>query len=521
MTEHIKHLRALLVVAILSAVGCGAANEPEAAFTAVAYELPVEAAPGLPPEFNTEEYDRIYENEFLDALSNPLSTFSIDVDTASYSNVRRFINNSQLPPQDAVRIEEFINYFSYDYAQPQDEHPFSITTELSDAPWNPAHKLVQVGLQGRDIPKAQLPDSNLVFLLDVSGSMDQPNKLPLVKQGFRLLVEQLYEKDSVAIVVYAGAAGLVLPPTSGDQKAVISQAIDNLEAGGSTAGGEGIELAYQVAKENFIPGGNNRVILATDGDFNVGPSSDAELVRLIEQKRDEGVFLTILGFGSGNYKDSKMEQLADKGNGNYAYLDSIREANKVLVSELAGTLLTIAKDVKIQIEFNPAKVKAYRLIGYENRLLAKEDFADDTKDAGELGAGHSVTALYEIIPVGADEAIRPTPELKYQSSELSPDAEQTDELMTVKLRYKLPDGEESILMAHPVLDAPIPLDGSSDDFRFAAAVAEFGLLLRDSPFKADGTYAQVLELAKGSQGQDEAGYRAEFIRLVETVDLLQ
>jgi Ca-activated chloride channel family protein len=336
-----------------------------------------------------------------------------------------------------------------------------------------------------------------------------------------LLVEQLYEKDRIAIVVYAGAAGLVLPPTAGDNKATILQAIDMLEAGGSTAGGQGIELAYQMAKENFIEGGNNRVILATDGDFNVGPSSDAELVRLIEQKRDEGIFLTILGFGTGNYKDSKMEQLADKGNGNYAYLDNIREAKKVLVSELAGTLLTIAKDVKIQVEFNPAKVKAYRLIGYENRMLAKEDFADDTKDAGELGAGHAVTALYELIPVDADEATRPTPELKYQETDLSAEAEQTNELMTVKLRYKQPDEDESILMVQPVLDESISLEQSSDNFKFSAAVAEFGLLLRDSQFKGDATYAQVLELAKGAKGQDEAGYRAEFIRLVETVELLK
>jgi len=478
-------------------------------------------SPAPTAEFNTEEYDRIYENEFLDALSNPLSTFSIDVDTASYSNTRRFINDSKLPPPDAVRIEEFINYFNYDYPQPEAEHPFSIITELSDAPWNPDHQLAHIGLQGREIPKEQLPDSNLVFLMDVSGSMNQANKLPLVKKGFKLLVEQLDENDTVAIVVYAGAAGLVLPATSGDNATVILEAIENLQAGGSTAGGQGIELAYQIAKENFIEGGNNRVILATDGDFNVGPSSDGELVRLIEQKREEGVFLTILGFGTGNYKDSKMEQLADKGNGNYAYLDNIREAKKVLVSELGGTLFTIAKDVKIQIEFNPAKVKAYRLIGYENRLLAKEDFADDTKDAGELGAGHAVTALYELIPIGADETTRPTPELKYQDTELSDEAERTDELMTVKLRYKQPDGDESILIVHPVLDESIDFDQSSDNFKFAAAVAEFGLLLRGSEFKGDATYDQVLELAQESKGQDETGYRAEFIRLVETAELLE
>jgi Ca-activated chloride channel family protein len=535
MTKRMIDLRvAMMVTVVIFILACGASatpapEEPGAQEPAVEEEYYVEAEkaveelpPGAQPtDFNTEEYDRIYENEFLDALSNPLSTFSIDVDTASYSNARRFINNSQLPPPDAVRVEEFVNYFNYDYPPPQDEHPFSIYTELSQAPWNPAHQLAHIGLQGRKIPKEQLPDSNLVFLLDVSGSMNEPNKLPLVKQGFKLLVEQLYEKDRIAIVVYAGAAGLVLPPTPGDNKAVILQAIDNLEAGGSTAGGEGIELAYQIAKDNFIEGGNNRVILATDGDFNVGPSSDAELVRLIEQRREEDIFLTILGFGTGNYKDSKMEQLADKGNGNYAYLDNIREAKKVLVSELAGTLLTIAKDVKIQIEFNPAKVKAYRLIGYENRILAKEDFADDTKDAGELGAGHAVTALYEIIPVGADEATRPTPELKYQDTDLSAEAEKTNELMTVKLRYKQPDGDESILMVQPVLDESVSLDQASDNFKFSAAVAEFGLLLRDSQFKGEATYDQVLELAKESKGQDEAGYRAEFIRLVETVELLE
>jgi Ca-activated chloride channel family protein len=476
-------------------------------------------APEAPADFNTEAYDYIQENDFLEAMSNPLSTFSIDVDTASYSNARRFLNSSQLPPVDAVRIEEFVNYFNYDYPQPQDQHPFSITTEVSECPWNAQHRLVHIGLQGRQVDKDALPDSNLVFLFDVSGSMNEPNKLPLLKQGFRLLVEQLTERDRVSIVVYAGAAGLVLPSTSGAEKATILEAIDHLEAGGSTAGGAGIQLAYSQAQENFIPGGNNRIILATDGDFNVGASSDSELVRMIEQKREEGVFLSILGFGTGNYKDSKMEQLSNKGNGNYAYIDTIREAKKVLVSEMAGTLLTIAKDVKVQIEFNPAKVKAYRLIGYENRLLAKEDFADDTKDAGELGAGHTVTALYEIIPTSADEQLRPTPELKYQESSMSAQAD-SDELLTVKFRYKQPDGQQSVEIVSPLVDEFISLEGTSDNFRFSAAVAEFGLLLRDSTHKGDATYNQVLTLAQASVGQDVEGYRREFVELVETAQLL-
>ncbi|MCB0076474.1 MAG: VWA domain-containing protein [Anaerolineales bacterium] len=471
------------------------------------------------PDYNTEEYDRIYENPFLAAQSNPLSTFSIDVDTASYSNSRRFINSSQLPPPDAVRIEEFINYFDYDYPQPDGEQPFSVNTELSVAPWNPSHYLVQIGIQGVDVATEDLPPSNLVFLLDVSGSMNDANKLPLVKQGFRLLVDQLTERDRVAIVVYAGSSGLVLPPTSGADKATIMAAIDNLDAGGSTAGGEGIQLAYDVAQESFIDGGNNRVVLATDGDFNVGPSSDGELVRLIEEKREAGVFLSILGFGTGNYKDSKMEQLADKGNGNYAYIDGIREAEKVLVSEMAGTLLTIAKDVKIQVEFNPAKVQGYRLIGFENRLLAKEDFNDDTKDAGELGAGHTVTALYELVPVGVE---MPTgvDDLIYQESNISEAAQQSNELMTVKLRYKQPDGDTSQLISQPVLEGELPLDSASDDFRFAAAVAEFGMLLRDSEHKGTASFDHVLSMAEGAKGPDLAGYRAEFITLVQTARLL-
>jgi len=474
-----------------------------------------------PPQFNTEEYDRIYEARFVEALSTPLSTFSIDVDTASYSNIRRFIQASQFPPADAVRIEEMINYFDYTYPQPSDEHPFSITTEVSQCPWNMSHQVVHIGLQGKEIPRDSLPKSNLVFLLDVSGSMDEPNKLPLLKQAFRLLVNELTEKDTVSIVVYAGAAGVVLPPTPGDDSTTISNALDKLNAGGSTAGGEGIRMAYALAKEHFLQGGNNRVILATDGDFNVGASSDAELVRLIEEKRNEGIFLTILGFGMGNYKDSKMEKLADAGNGSYAYIDTIREAKKVLVHELAGTLLTIAKDVKIQVEFNPAKVKAYRLIGYENRRLNKEDFADDTKDAGELGSGHSVTALYEMIPVGTEESLQTNEALKYQTTTISPEAEETDEILTIKLRYKHPNEDESLLLSHVVKDTRILLEKTSENFRFSAAVAEFGLLLRESEYRGNATYSQVLQLGKDAKGSDAEGYRAEFLRLVETIQLLQ
>ncbi len=465
---------------------------------------------------NTEEYDYIAENNYLEAMSNPLSTFAIDVDTASYSNVRRFINNAQLPPVDAVRIEEFINYFNYDYPQPDGQHPFAISTEVSVCPWNLDHKLVHIGIQGKQVDKAALPDSNLVFLFDVSGSMNNADKLPLLKQGFGLLVQQLTERDRVAIVVYAGAAGLVLPSTSGADKDTILDAINRLEAGGSTAGGAGIQLAYQQAKENFIPGGNNRVILATDGDFNVGASSNEALVRMIEQKRDDGIFLSILGFGTGNYKDSKMEELTNKGNGNYAYIDTIREAKKVLVDEMAGTLLTIAKDVKVQVEFNPTKVQAYRLIGYENRMLAKEDFRDDTKDAGELGAGHTVTALYEIIPVSDDATTNSGSELKYQELTTSAQAS-SNELLTVKFRYKQPAGEQSVEIVSPLLDETVALDQTSDNFKFSAAVAEFGLLLRNSAFKGQATYGQVLDLAQTSLGQDAEGHRSEFIQLVETV----
>jgi Ca-activated chloride channel family protein len=471
-------------------------------------------------DWNTEEYDRIYENRFLLAQQNPLSTFSIDVDTASYSNVRRFINGNQFPYKDAVRIEEMINYFSYDYPQPKKDHPFSITTEISTCPWNASHRLIHIGLQGKTLESGQLPSSNLVFLLDVSGSMGQPNKLPLLQKAFRLLVNELGPKDRVSIVVYAGAAGLVLPSTEASHRETIVSAIERLNAGGSTAGGAGIKLAYKVAQENFIQEGNNRIILATDGDFNVGVSSTSELVRMIEDYRKKGIFLTILGFGMGNYKDGRMEQLANKGNGNYFYIDNLMEAKKVFVNDMRGTLFTIAKDVKLQLEFNPAKVKAYRLIGYENRMLRKEDFADDTKDAGELGAGHTVTALYEIIPYGSTEEVPGVDELKYQDNKINPKAFKNKEILTLKLRYKKPDGNKSKLIVHPLQDKNIVLAKTSDNFKFSAAVAAFGMLLRDSEFKGDAGYESVLELARNGKGKDTFGYRAEFIQLVEKCSLL-
>ncbi len=470
--------------------------------------------------FNTEEYDRIYENEFLAVLDNPLSTFSIDVDAASYSNTRRFINGNSLPPKDAVRIEELINYFNYDYPQPIDEHPFSITTEMSSCPWNADNKLVHIGLQGKIISTDNLPSSNLVFLLDVSGSMNSPNKLPLLKSAFKLLINQLREEDRVAIVVYAGAAGLVLPSTPGNDKQKILDALNRLNAGGSTAGSAGIKLAYKIAKENFAESGNNRVILATDGDFNIGPSSDGELVRLIEEKRKQGIFLTVLGFGMGNYKDSKMEKLADKGNGNYAYIDNILEAKKVLVNEFGGTLFTIAKDVKIQIEFNPVVIKGYRLIGYENRLLNKEDFNDDKKDAGELGSGHTVTALYEIIPIDSDYKFPEVDPLKYQNSQNESTVQNTDELMTVKFRYKEPKDSVSKLIVHVLKDEALELSSTSNNFKFSSAVAQFGMLLRDSKFKGTSSFDSLIELAKESTGDDKHGYRSEFIQLAKKSKLL-
>jgi Ca-activated chloride channel family protein len=472
-------------------------------------------------EPNTESYAGISENTFHDATKDPLSTFSIDVDRASYTNIRRFINNGQRPPVDAVRIEEMINYFSYDYPQPAgNEDPFAIYTEVSEAPWNSKHKLVQIGLQGKNIATENLPASNLVFLIDVSGSMNADNKLPLVKQSLGMLVDQLREKDHVSIVVYAGAAGVVLEPTSGTEKNKIIGSLDLLQAGGSTAGGEGLKLAYALAKQHFKQNGNNRVILATDGDFNVGESSDDAMENLIEQKRKEGVFLTVLGYGMGNYKDSKMEILADKGNGNYAYIDNISEARKTLVSEFGGTLFTIAKDVKLQIEFNPSKVKAYRLIGYENRLLKNEDFNNDKKDAGELGSGHTVTALYEIIPVGVKSDAFDVDPLKYQSAKATEGAKYTDELLTVKFRYKKPNEDVSKLIVHELQDKQVPLEKASDNLRWSASVAAFGMLLRDSEYVREYTYDQVVQLAQSARGKDTEGYRAEFINMTKSFGLI-
>ena len=466
--------------------------------------------------WNTEEYDRIEDNPFLGARQNPLSTFSIDVDRASYANVRRYLSAGQQPPKDAVRIEELVNYFRYDYAGPSDRHPVKIHTELAAAPWAGAHRLLRVGVQAKKIDLASAPANNLVFLIDVSGSMEPENKLPLLKRAFALLVDELREKDKVSIVVYAGAAGLVLPPTSGADKPKIHAALEALSAGGSTAGGAGIRLAYDIAKQQHIRGGNNRVILATDGDFNVGVSSTSELVRLVEEKREQGTFLTILGFGMGNYKDGRLEQLADKGNGNYAYIDDLLEARKTLVTELGGTLVTIAKDVKLQVEFNPTRVAAYRLIGYENRLLRAEDFNDDKKDAGELGAGHTVTALYEIVPVGAEGTvkIRGVDSLRYERPAPASGSAVSggSELAYVKLRYKDPDGSTSRLLEHPVADRVVR---PSTDFTFAAAVAAFGMVLRESEYKGSADWPMIARLAREGRGADPEGYRIEFIRLIE------
>jgi Ca-activated chloride channel homolog len=474
--------------------------------------LPVSAA-----LHNTESYDVVNENVFKRVLKEPLSTFSIDVDTASYSNVRRLLNQGTMPPAGAVRIEELLNYFDYKYKGPQGTEPFAANVEVAACPWKPKHLLARVGIKGKEIHKKERPASNLVFLLDVSGSMSSHNKLPLLKKGMRILTRQLGEGDQVAMVVYAGASGLVLPSTSGAMPKKILNALSQLKAGGSTNGGAGIELAYKTARKNFIKGGVNRVILATDGDFNVGTTNQSALIELIEKQAKSGVFLTVLGFGMGNYKDSTLEKLADKGNGNYAYIDTANEARKVLGREISGTLVTIAKDVKIQVEFNPAQVQAYRLIGYENRLLNAEDFKDDKKDAGEIGAGHTVTALYELVPAGLKGGAADVDPLKYQKEETTElsDAAASGELMTVKIRHKKPDASKSSQQIISVKRGDTEQLEASVDFKFAASVAEFGMLLRDSEHSGRANYNRVLALAKEGLGEDKHGYRTEFLELAK------
>jgi len=493
-------------------------------------DAPAPPPPSLEPlqtmeQYNREAYDHIVENAYKRVLDHPLSTFSIDVDTASYANMRRMLNQGYLPSPDALRTEELINYFKYDYAQPTDEHPFSVNVAAANAPWAPEHRLVRIGLQGMDVDTSERPDANLVFLIDVSGSMSSSDKLGLVQKALSLLTEQMTARDRIALVVYAGASGLVLPSTTANNTETIQHAINQLRAGGSTNGGAGIELAYDVAQKHFVEGGINRVILCTDGDFNVGTSSRGELVRLVEDKAKSGVFFTICGFGTGNYQDATMEELSNKGNGNYAYIDTFNEARKVFVDQMLGTLMTIAKDVKIQVEFNPGHVAAYRLIGYENRALAKEDFNDDTKDAGEIGSGHQVTALYEIIPAGQEiPGTASVDPLKYQTVEPSgPEPKSADslELLTVKLRYKQPDGDTSTLIEVPFIDEGMNLDQADDDFRFATAVAAFSQILRHSSYSGDYTLDAVKALAEQSLGQDPGGLRREFLQLVEQARALQ
>ena len=478
---------------------------------------PQRADHGRGPGLGGDKYLPIVENPFKEVKSEPLSTFSIDVDTASYSKVRMYLmQQGVLPRPDAVRIEELVNYFTYEYAPPSGDQPFAAHLEVAECPWAPAHRLVRVGVKGKEIQRDQRPTSNLVFLLDVSGSMDEPNKLPLVKHGMKLLVDQLGENDRVAIVVYAGAAGMVLDSTTGDRKQVILDALDRLHAGGSTNGGEGIQLAYQAALDHFVRGGVNRVILCTDGDFNVGVTGTDQLVRLAEQNGKTGVFLSVLGFGMGNHNDAMLEQISDKGNGNYAFIDTEAEARKVLIEQMTGTLITIAKDVKIQVEFNPQRVAAYRLIGYENRILAAQDFNDDKKDAGEIGAGHTVTALYEIVPAGAEGgvAIPPVDELKYQHKSQPNEVAGSGELLTLKMRYKQPDGDTSSKLEFPLRDEGRRFGQASKDFRFAASVAAFGMLLRDSAHKGNASYAGVQEIATEAASGDTSGYRDEFLKML-------
>lgn len=496
--------------AMADSVSPPVANEPEA----LRY---VEVAPSMSNTMrvgNTEDYAGVTESRFTEVAQAPLSTFSIDVDTASYANIRRFLNDGQVPPRDAVRIEEMLNYFDYDYPAPVGDAPFATLTEVATCPWRPEHYLARIAIKGREVAQSQRPAANLVFLIDVSGSMDSPDKLPLVQKSLTMLAEQLEARDSIAMVVYAGATGLALPATRGDRKAPILAALKELRSGGSTNGGAGIQLAYAIAQENHIPGGINRVILATDGDFNVGITSQGDLLNLIEQKKKEGVFLTVLGFGTGNLKDSTLEMLADKGNGVYAYIDSEKEGRKVLVEQMASTLQTIAKDVKIQVEFNPAKIASYRLVGYENRLLAAEDFKDDTKDAGEIGAGHTVTALYELVPAGA----KAVDDLRYQQNAVTiipPGGAVGDELFNLKLRYKAPESDVSAQLEFPFNKPVGAFSEAPGDFQFATSVAGFGMLLRGSEFKGTTNAEAVLRWAAAGESNDKGGYRDEFVGLVK------
>jgi Ca-activated chloride channel homolog len=519
------NLRALVgVVGTVALCGCGG-GEMSRDVSQTYSEMPSAADLSAMPvieaqQFNAERYDRVDDNRFLAVLQEPLSTFSIDVDTASYANVRRFLNAGSLPPPDAVRIEELVNYFPYEYEPPTGDDPFAVHTELTDCPWSPGHWLLRIGLKGQEIERDNRPASNLVFLVDVSGSMDSPDKLPLLQRALLLLAGEMTENDRIAIVTYAGNAGLALPSTPGDQQRAIMDAISRMSAGGSTNGGAGIELAYRIAGENLVPGGTNRVILATDGDFNVGVTSQGDLTRLIETQRDSGIFLSVLGFGTGNYNDATMEQLADRGNGNYAYIDNFDEARKVLVDQLTGTLITIAKDVKIQIEFNPARVSEYRLIGYENRVLAAQEFNDDRRDAGEIGAGHTVTALYELVPAGGDQQAGPVDPLKYQAPSETWTTMVSDEYCTLKLRFKKPDWETSRLVEHVVTRTPQPFAAATVDHRFAASVAAFGMLLRRSEFAGDADWTQVRTIAREAIGDDTDGHRTEFVQLAQAAAYL-
>jgi Ca-activated chloride channel homolog len=486
---------------------------PPIAPTAPPIPLPHPPVWPQPNRFNTEAYEYIVDNPFLDAVQNPLSTFSIDVDTASYSNMRRFLERGSLPPKSAIRIEELVNYFDYDYKAPTDGKPFAVNFELTEAPWKPDHLLLRIGLKGREVDHRERPQSNLVFLLDVSGSMAEPNKLPLVKQSMHMLLNQLTEDDRVSIVVYATDTRVLLPPTSGDQKYKIGTAIDSLVANGSTNGAGGIQLAYQMAKESFINKGVNRVILATDGDFNVGITNKGDLANLIEERAKSGIFLSALGFGMGNLKDATLEMLANKGRGNYAYIDTWAEAQKVLVEQMSSTLITIAKDVKIQVEFNPKLVGAYRLIGYEDKVMAKEDFNNDAKMASAIGAGHRVTALYELVPPGNAPAPGVDP-LKYQKPPQASANGGSDEMLTLKIRSKEPDSEKSVLSEYTVKNTPRKFSEASQDFKFASAVAAFGMVLRDSPYRGNATFDSALQWAKEGRGIDKRGYRDEFIHLI-------